>query len=239
MNYQHDITEEELLTIERYLRNEMSDLERMQFLLQLNRDQSLREKTEATRLMSIGIAEAALEEKLNSFHKDEVVIRRISPVRKWAIAAAVATILILSVTWLLTRPSENEKIFSQYFQPDPGLVTSMGVSDDYRFNRAMVDYKAGKYNEAIIAWKLLLNQDPQNDTLNYFIGSAFLANDEVSESIPFLEQVSVDKESIFNEDAVWYLALAYVKTGMNEKAIAILESNPGQKNASLLDKLKK
>jgi tetratricopeptide (TPR) repeat protein len=240
VNFEHDITEEEFLNIERYLRKEMSDLERMQFLLRLNASKSLREKTEASRLMFIGIAEAALEDKLQNFHIDQATKPRakVFTMKYWAAAAAVL-VLLVSITWLLTRPSENEKIYSEYFQADPGLITSMGATEDYIFNHAMVDYKAGNYSKAIASWEDLRKQSPASDTLNYFLGAAWLANDNAGESIAFFEKVVSQNESAFKEDAVWYLALAHISMNSKEKAVSLLEKNPSAKNNELLSRLKK
>jgi tetratricopeptide (TPR) repeat protein len=240
VNFEHDISEEEFLSIERYLRKEMSDLERMQFLLRLNASQSLREKTEASRLMFIGIAEAALEGKLQNFHLDHATKpkAKVFAMKYWAAAAAVL-VLIISVTWLLTRPTENEKIYSELFQADPGLITSMGATEDYVFNHAMVDYKSGNYNKAISSWESLRKQSPNSDTLNYFLGVAWMADDKAAESVPFLEKVVSQSESSFREDAVWYLALAYIRLDSKEKAVSLLEKNPSARTNELLSRLKK
>ena len=241
MNFYQEISEEELARIDRYLRNEMDEAERMKFVHQLNNEQQLREKTESTRLMTLAIVEASLEAKLESFHVQDgsTPVRKMHTKKYWAVAASILVLLTIAITWLFTRPSKHEELFAEYFKPDPGLLTSMGASEDYVFNHAMVFYKAGNYKAAINSWQQLRSQDPTNDTLNYFIGIALLSDGISPESEQYFEKVIDDQESSFREDAIWYLALAYLKNHAEDKAIKLLENNPSARNNELLAHLKK
>ena len=116
------------------------------------------------------------------------------------------------------RLSPNEKLYNEFFTPDPGLPTVMGENGDYSFYEAMVDYKHGDYNEAIKKWERQLFQKPKNDTLNYFLGSAHLANGNSKKAIDYLEDVADDKKSIFYNDANTYMGLALLKTGQIPEA---------------------
>ena len=115
-------------------------------------------------------------------------------------------------------------MFLEYFSPDPGLPTVMGNNDNYPFYEAMVDYKEGNYDVAIKKWRGLLVSKPNNDTLNYFLGVAHLANDDSKSAIPYLEKIDVS-ESFFGKDAKHYLGLAHLKSGDIEKAKALLEKD--------------
>src|SRR5690606_36367030 len=101
--------------------------------------------------------------------------------------AATLAILVSVGIWALLQKSPGEKLYRQYFTPDPGLPTVMGNTDNFTFNEAMVYYKQGDYGAAIAQWEGLLPQKRDNDTLNYFLGAAHLAHGNVPEAIPFLE----------------------------------------------------
>src|SRR5690606_13831875 len=116
--------------------------------------------------------ETALEGKLPGFHKQVQRTQPLTKIRwlKWAAAASVAGILLWS-SYFFFANTPSEKLFAQYYQPDPGLPTLMGISDNYVFENAMVSYKTGDYKKAIVDWQQLLQENMDNDTLQYFIGS--------------------------------------------------------------------
>src|SRR5690606_38198090 len=134
------------------------------------------EKADGLRLFALAIQESELEDRLKDFHCHIDAPRSIRPKgwSKWAVAACTIGLLLAGILFFFSRTPE-EKLFVQFYRPDPGLPTLMGVSDHYEFENAMVSYKMGSYGEAIEGWRQLLKTYPQNDTLNYFIGSAYLA----------------------------------------------------------------
>ena len=145
---------------------------------------------------------------------------------RWILAIAASLILILVSWWGIQSvfQSPNEKLFAAYYQTDPGLITAMSGSDSYEFDRGMVDYKEGKYKEALARWNLLLEEEFADDTLIYFVAMANLELGNYDLSQKLLKQVADENASEFKEDASWYLALIYLKNGELDPAKLMLSN---------------
>ncbi len=113
----------------------------------------------------------------------------------------------------------------------------MGVTDHYEFEKAMVDYKTGQYEEAIAAWNKLLLKNPGNDTLNYFIGSALMADKEFKQAKIYFDKVIEFPASVFIQNARWYKALILLKEGNKKEALELLKLTEHPKKEALIHKL--
>ncbi len=246
MNNQEAISPEQLEAIERFLHNKMEPQEREAFVALISSDALLKKNVHEMRLIFLGIEEASMKEKLVTFHNNSA--RKLKSFKQGAVKplttqswlAAASALLIISITaWLIfVRPDKNERLFAEYFHSDPGLISAMSTSANYSFDRAMVDYKTGNFDVAIKTWDSLQRIKPRNDTLNYFLGVASLANREPDNAINYLQKVSATRGGIFVEDATWYLGLAYLKKGKRREAIIYIERSAHEDKASLLAKLK-
>lgn len=224
---------------------EMSAGESAAFETRLANDQALQSKVHEMKLLIIGINESMLEQKMDSFHEKTVSAAPVIsiqetknfPVRKWLAAASVVILAGLTVFYFATKSSLQEQLFETYYSADPGLMTTMSsASEDYLFEKAMVDYKSGDVRNAIASWEKLQATNPSNDTLNYFLGSAWLKLEQQGKAVPFLRQVANEQASVFNSDAHWYLGLALLHQGNREEAITeISKSEHPQKDALLKD----
>ena len=114
----------------------------------------------------------------------------------------------------------------------------MGVSDNYEFDKAMVDYKMGDYDKALKTWEGLLKDNANNDTLNYFIASAHLADNNPESSLAFFDKVIGSTNSVFLQDAQWYKALILLNKGNKQEAINLLQKTEHPDKEALLRKLK-
>lgn len=221
-----NISEEVLETIERYLNGNLSSQELKDFNRLMNLDEDFRQQVEDVRTMLFGIEAQSLKEQLNEFHeelpKTKIVKRspeeRVRFLKYSRIAAAAALVIALGSIWFFSTP-HNEKLYAKYFTPDPGLPTTMSTTNNFDFYDAMVNYKHGDYQDAIAKWKVLSEKKPENDTINYFLGVAYLANKNATEAIPFLENAAEAPDSFtFLNDTYYYLGLAYLKEGNIELA---------------------
>lgn len=233
-------TQEELELIERFWQQRFMDsAEESRLKERYITDEAWRAKADEVRLWMLAIQESVLEDKLEGFHRQMGPPKKIRPMgwQKWAVAACTIGLLTVGILFFLSKTPE-EKLFAQYYRPDPGLPTLMGVSDHYIFESAMVDYKMGDYKKAIDSWKELLAESPGNDTLNYFMASALLADRQATQAIPFFEKVMADTRSHFLQDARWYQVMALLHIHEKSKAIAILEETEHPEKEDLLRKLR-
>lgn len=244
--YPKYISEERQELFERYLLGQMNAAEKESFETNIGEDAGLQDEFEEFNALFQTIEESGMRTKLNEFHqnieKDNIPVRQLDPPkRKFNFRIAATVLLLLSVGgfWFFNRADPNERLFHEYYTQDPGLPTVMGSNDNYEFYEAMVDYKQGNYAIAIEKWGKLLEKKPENDTLNYFMGSAYLANDNALRSLRYLEQVSNDKSSKFRDDALYYLALGYLKVNRKDAAEKTLKQAESARVIELMEELDK
>lgn len=234
------IPQEEFELIEQYILKQMPPEAYNAFTGRLENDNELQEKVHTVKLMLTGIQEAVLTPQVSSFHREVAgpVIKKFTA-KQWLAAASVVLLAGLGLVLFFSRNVKEEKLFARYYHPDPGLVTAMGVSENYQFDHAMIDYKTKNYDKAIASWKQMEAASPQNDTLHYFIGSAFLAKNLPDSAITYLRKVIADTSSVFLNDAYWYLGLAFLKEKNTAEAIRFLEQARYDDKEALLSALKK
>jgi tetratricopeptide (TPR) repeat protein len=246
LNRNIEISPEEFEIIEQYIFKQMPTEEYKAFEEKLLTDELLREKVNTARLLLLGVQEASLTDKIQDFHGDMIAAKKnnkvsngkIASMKRWLVAASVIVIAGLGALLFYNGFDQDEKLFNQFYQPDPGLITAMGSSDNYTFDRAMIDYKTHNYESAIRVWDSLLTIQPKNDTLNYFIGSAYIAEKNSTKAISYFQKVITDTSSYFVKDAYWYTGLALLKDGKEKEAIPFIEKSEHQDKEALLLKLK-
>ncbi|MBT0607239.1 hypothetical protein [Aequorivita echinoideorum] len=225
--------------IDQYLRGELPANQLDAFEKRLESDTILKAAVEEQKAITDGAEEYFLRDSLDVFHR-EMYTENSTKNRSFWFAAAAAILVIIGVTsWALFFQNETpQSVFAENFRPDPGLPTTMGPSEDYVFYEGMVDYKRKKYDEALEKWQPLLQKNKESDTLNYFVGVAYLAKGNSSQASGFLENVTIKKNSIFNDDARYYLALSKINDGKISEAKTILEHINTSESVSLLQRLK-
>ncbi|ALJ04780.1 hypothetical protein APS56_06430 [Pseudalgibacter alginicilyticus] len=218
MKDNNDISQELLEAIERYINGTMNAKELKDFNEYLKIDDEFKTQVEDIKTMLLGIETQSLKEQLNIFHEEiedkkthEPQTKNLRFLNYSKIAATAAILIVFGSIWFFSR-SPNQRLYSAYFKPASGLPTSMNHnSDHFDFYNAMNHYNHGDYELAIQTWKILSEKQINNDTLNYFLGVAHLANKNGDDAIPFLER-TVESKNTFPliNDAYYYLGLAYL-----------------------------
>ncbi|MEM6724469.1 MAG: tetratricopeptide repeat protein, partial [Bacteroidota bacterium] len=118
-----------------------------------------------------------------------------------------------------------------------GVRPADGDTYKYDFNKAMVDYKFGRYDDAILAWNALLANQPQSDTLNYFLGVSHLAVGAAQKAQPHFRIVIDQETSVFLNEAYWYYSLALLADGQLKAAKENLQHTEHPDKKVILDRL--
>lgn len=241
MNASNNISEDEFEELESFLLGTLKPEEQKIVEQRIASDGNYASKLNEVKLIITGIRESELKKHLQALHQNESVIRKRSPVRRMYFRwVAVAAIFVLVITLALgVFTNKNDKLFAKYYQPDVGLMTTMGATDHYNFDVAMIEFKSGKYKDALIKWQELRKGNENNDTLNYFIGSSYLARDSVNESIPYFNQVIDAENSTFKSEAYWYVGLALLKEGKSKEASQMISRSDHRFKEELVSKLQK
>lgn len=245
MEHNNPISPKLLDTIERYLKNTMDTEERHVFEKKLKQDPTLQQQVKDFETILFGVRKAVFKTKAIDFHKE--LINKDSEIKAdtkvfklnfkyMSIAASIA--ILIGGFWFFNKPKSNEALFNKYYIEDRGLETNMGESDNYTFDDAMVDYKQKKYNLAINKWSTLLKNKPENDTLNYFLGVAHLANKNENKAINYLKEATKTTESEFLNEAYFYLGLSYLKMDNTDLAIEYFEKSNSKTSKTIISELK-
>lgn len=233
--YRNEISQTDFEAIERYLFDGMGDDERARFEDRMAADETFANEVALQRRLFAAVESSSFQ----TSEAEDQNVKKLSPYRWYA-----AAILLLGIVglWFYTdtrTPAESD-LFATYFHPDPGLPVVMSADTmAYALNDAMITYKEGKYEAAIIAWESWATRYGSSDTLNYFIGVAHLSLDNLDRATDHLLPVTQDDRSTFHEKALWYLALIKTKQNNKQEAIPLLEKLPHRTDAvSLLDALR-
>ncbi|MGV8878127.1 MAG: tetratricopeptide repeat protein [Sphingobacteriaceae bacterium] len=235
--YREEISRETFEQIEHYLLNRMGEQVRLQFEAAMAADVELAAEVKLQQQL-FALVEAG-SFSINEQHKLPAQINR--DYTLWYAAAAVILLVGALSFWFFKRTSGNTvDLYALCYQPDAGLPVEMGAADSthYLFYDGMISYKEGNYAEALAKWNKLDTGEIQKDTLQYYMGMACLNKGNTDESIKILTISATRTGTAFYEQANWYLALAYIKKGDNEAAVAVLKKIKNYPGAlSLLNKL--
>ncbi len=235
--------------IEKFLLNELSDREKREFEEELKQSKSLNERVEQIRTMIQAIEREGMHDKIDQFHKNTIEVKDGKKHKKdkpdftiprsitFLVAASVLILIGFGLFRLLLPSLNNEKIFSEFFEPDPGLITPMSAKSDYLFYDGMINYKLTDYETAISKWEALNVQFAGSDTLNYFLGVAHLALENDEQAIEYLQKALQTPDNEFIHETRYYLGLAYLKQGKTNEAIKLFEESEIAESKLVLDKL--
>lgn len=177
--------------------------------------------------------------KGNNRIKRSLMIRYIS-----LSAAAVIGAFILIRT--LLPSSDPKKLYDSYYKPFD-LISSVtrggaaGNPDD--FSSAAERYGLGDYQAAAAGFSNVLNNDTSVIAPRFYMGITQIAMGNFNQAINLLSSVAVRHEE-YHKEALWYLGLAYLKTGEKVKAancFDLLRQSPGfysERSGDILRRLK-
>lgn len=234
--------------IEAYLLGRSSDP--AQFEKRMAGDLDLREEVDVQRenMLAVelgGFSRTIAEIAKRNASADPVIgpaplVRRATMVWVMRIAAGVALLLGIA-WWFLARPDAYDQVFAEHYVVDPGLPVPMSATTDAAFHDAMVDYKMGAYPKAIAKWNALLVNDPQNDTLRYYLANAQMGEEHFAEAIQLYTGLATETASVFREKAKWRLFLAYVQMHDAEQvqSFKVVSGSPYAAEVSAIQELLK
>lgn len=157
--------------------------------------------------------------------------------------AAVLIILIVPMFIIYRTTTFSSRIVNEYYIKDTGLPAIAGTSVNLTLDKAMTDYREGKFREALISLDRLQISRPLNDTINYYTGICYFESDSTSKAIEYFQKIATNK-SVYYYRATYDLGLAYIRShDMTDakKAFEIVSTGePGplkEKAAEILKKL--
>ena len=226
--------------IERYLLDKMDDAEKQSFEEDLKNDAEMRQELDNMEQIFRGIEIASLKSVLEEIHEEQQEgsgTSSTSSSTRWifGIAAGIA-VLIAGVWFFMSQDASPEALYADYYIQDHGLPSRMGVANNVEFEEAMVSYKRGNYMEALPVFESLLRDEPENDTLHYYIASTYMAQGDIDSALEGFDKV--DEVDWLKERSQWYIALAYLKKGDVDEARNMLDTIAADQNHPYSSKAK-
>lgn len=207
MKEKKEITQKRFERIETYLLGKMPSGEMDEFESEIKSDPILAKEVNTQRKLILAVEAGEMKNKLQEIHQK---LSQKNNFYSWYFVAASVAVLLTVGVWAIYWPNKTERLFAANMTIDPGLPVPMSATENYTFYDAMVDYKSGKYELAIRKWEPLLQRNPNNDTLDYYLGAANFNLENYQVAISFFEKVALQENSTFYGKSEWYLALSFL-----------------------------
>ncbi len=230
-------SEEKYTLIEKYFAEEMQGEELENFEAQLQTDAELKEELTLHRQL----AETLKGEKVHELRsvlnevdknweapskKDSTKVVKFNFRRILTIAAAVA-LLVIGYQWLTNSDLSPEELYASNFETYPMLLNQRSAEEStansITYNNAITFYNKKEFTQAEAAFEKLLQDQPDNVSFQFYQANIFLASQNATDAIPIFQKILDGNNPLFEEQARWYLSLAYLQLDLKENAKALLE----------------
>lgn len=209
--------------IERYLKGELSDVERTEFEKELEAHAELRDELALQKSVHQLLEDSelnALDQTLSGIRSEyarpEAKQRSLKPF--WYAAAAVLVLAMAYLGFFRNQSVTADELFQAYYEPYPADNIVRSDSDSLvrqAMDSALVFYDDGHYQKAL---ELFLTQPNSNGRAAFYAGLCLLGTEQYRQALSAFMRVSEDQNSIYSQPARWYAALIYLK--LEEKAQA-------------------
>lgn len=218
--------------IEDFLMGTLSEQETKTFEKEMNQDAELKAAVEAALLSKVAIFKEGREEEVAKVLAQIPEHPRKATSNIWSYRwyAAAAVIVLLFVSYLFfpqTQRLGTQEIFAMYYEKQAAPQAKNSAVEDLLL-AGHKNYNEANYSEAIGLYEAYLQQTLEDSTklltpsqlfsIYLYKGLSYTELDEYAEAIREFEQVDPKTESV-----EWYLALAYLQAGENQKARRIFQ----------------
>ncbi len=213
--------------IERFNAGEMDNAEKEWFLRELEGNESLRKEVELRKKTDVILRETEvlnLRNKLAAIEKQRAennVRKGPGKTAKLKYAAAFMLLVAAGGAILFTGKNYNtDEILNKFYTTYETVASSRAYSQssDPDYAMAMDYYKIHDYRKAALYFSKVLEKEPGDMESTLLQGVSHFESADYPESKRLFSKVIDDNNNLFIEDARWYLALCYLKTGEEAKA---------------------
>ncbi len=237
MDAENDFSLSDFERIESYLTGRLTAEEQIIFERAIAANTELADEVAVHRELIKAVEIEGLRKAFDDLHDRVIVPVSENNTRRWFAIAAGIALLIACGVWLQFQPNEFGKLYAQNATIDPGMPVPMSATavNLYVFYDAMVDYKAEKYDLAIEKWSALIVENPDSDTLNFYLGAAYFADKAYFPALPYLKKAALDFNSKFRYKGQWYETLTLLKLEDREAILSITPYDDSPYRAQILD----
>lgn len=169
-----------------------------------------------------------LRESLDAMYKEvhETKIKKLPiefPKRKVYYAAASIALLIATggMVYEYSKPSlNNNAIYDKYFAPYEVSVTYRSGNEevDRILIKALEEYENQDYRNAVQLFEKVLEKRSADFAANLYSGISLMETEKYQKATNSFQTIITHNNNLFIEQAKWYLAMCYIKTGQTKKA---------------------
>ncbi len=220
---------EDLESIEKYLKGELDEFEKLAFEDKLQQDTNLQKELKLHKAMMQGVREFFGEKLLEDFAAwDKEVPSKQSQAKQiflrplLAVAAVILLLVVMYVGLNYSKSIDNQALFANYYQTYPNYAsnTVRGENENIKVSqKAFQLYSERKYKEAIkIFEQLKAENNEAYYEINFYWALCYLELDEIEQAENKLAvHVLKSNPHDYTNPARWYLALTYLKMNQIEQ----------------------
>jgi tetratricopeptide (TPR) repeat protein len=214
--------------IERYNAGEMNEAEKLWFEKELEGNSKLREEVLLRKKTDLALKNhrsMELRNKLKEIEKRRAAAVPVKSHKKnitLRYAAIITGVILISSIFLIKdRNLTSDEVIEKYYKPYEVIsaTRSFMSTANNDFLTATDYYNIHDFKNAALYFSKVLSNDPKYMEATMYKG---VSNYEIK-NYPVAEQEFIkvlgDNNNLFMEDAQWYLALCYIKTGDKDRAV--------------------
>lgn len=218
--------------IERYISGEMNETEKIWFEkelegnIDLRKEVELRKKTEDLLKRKDIIS---LRNKLSAIEKtrEEKEHLRLPQTRLYLRFAAVITVMVIvgSVILLEERNLSASQIMKRYYTEYEPVTGQRSAQTEMNtlFSRGLECFETRDFRNAALFFSKVIENEPKDMYATLLNGISHFEVNSYSDAKKSFGIVIEDNKNLYIDQAQWYLALCYLQTGENEKAVQLLQ----------------
>ncbi|MEP3210683.1 MAG: tetratricopeptide repeat protein [Maribacter sp.] len=210
-------------SIERYLSHSLTSEERKQFEKEVDANLDLKKELELHRSLHIEMSDTdSLEfrKKLEGIASD-LRNKRKKKTPLWRYAAIVLTLLGTTIFLWLQMQTGNVSLFDTYYKVYP-VEDAIRGTDQSGAQQILKYYTQENYEKVVPLLTEFCAENPENSRFKIYLGNALLQTGQAEKAISTFQ--SITEGSTNYEDALWYLALSYIKLEQFDQAKSTLEN---------------
>lgn len=139
---------------------------------------------------------------------------------KVLIIISLLAVGIALVYFFAIRQDASQQVFSKHFDKYPNMISPEdreGGGKGAKFDTLMAPYEQGKYGDALNTFNQFLKQNPDNQTITFYRGIAYLQENQLQRAQDDFKEVIVNRDKLIVQ-STWYLALTHLKMGNKNDA---------------------
>ncbi len=227
----------EIELIDKYLRGMLTQEERRSFERRLQQDPSFAHEFSLHRGIKEAITDQGTEQLQDTLRELRQEWEKSNPPKvkrpfprftaRLSIAATVLLIVMGSIFLYMYRTpsfSSADDLATQYYKPyEREMVRGGNSTIDIHLQNALTEYDKEHYQRALVYLDSVTKLHPDHIKANFYKAHCYLNLGEQPRAIELFNKIIAHGDNVYIDDAMWFLAMAYLKEGDLDNTVTTLE----------------